>query len=88
MEGLKGRHVKKGLKKLLAVSNTEEGPEQAEKFQEFNDYVEEVVCEVKGLSPQQLDEMEYDEVDKLKREVKDKIRGEMDFANASMKPQS
>ena len=79
----KGRHTKRALKLLLKAEEAA-NKGNSKLLDEFMDYLDEVTCELTGMTMEKLDDLESDEKNKLVGFFQSKVTGRVDFLKSSL----
>lgn len=81
---LKGRHTKSVWSKLhQATLEAKEGKEDLDKVIEYKEFIESLVCELSGLTPKELDDLDIEEKNKLTSYIEEQTRNEISFLKPS-----
>lgn len=82
----KGKHTKKGLKMMLDL---EQGNTvNTDSLEAYLNFIESLACEMTGLTPEELDELDSDIKDKILLFYQEKINHRIDFLKSSLKQES
>ena len=83
----KGRHVKKGLKRMTKIEGPG-GEHNAEALDKYMDYLDGMTAELTGMTVEQLDDLDCDEKNKLVGHYQGKVENRIDFLRSSSKSEN